>query len=129
MTEYYDIRQEGHKEAWDTTPKATPEDWDKALQIAQDRARTQGRNYVIRPNGAVHPCIYWDQDPIGFYPADDLARIAAGSPLSRIREGLRSGAPVGTCAGCGERRTALYRLRGAPAPEPAPSGRLPTHPG
>ena len=87
------------------------------------------RNYVIRPNGAVHPCIYWDQDPIGFYPADDLSRIEAGAPLARIREGLRTGAPVGTCAGCGERRTALYRLRGAPTPEPVPSGRLPTHPG
>lgn len=48
MAEYYDIRQEGHKQAWDTTPGATPEDWDKALQIAQDRARTQGRNYVVR---------------------------------------------------------------------------------
>lgn len=48
MTEFYDIRQEGHKEAWDTTPGATPADWDQALQIAQDRARERGRNYVIR---------------------------------------------------------------------------------
>ncbi len=86
------------------------------------------RNYVIRPNGAVHPCIYWEKDPIGFYPADGLDRIAAGAPLRSIRDGLRSGHPIGTCATCGERRTALYRLRGTPAPEPAPS-RLPTHPG
>jgi MoaA/NifB/PqqE/SkfB family radical SAM enzyme len=86
------------------------------------------RNYVIRPNGAVNPCIYWDQDPIGFYPADGLDRIAAGAPLKRIRDGLRSGKPVGTCATCGERRTALYRLRGTPAPETAPGERLPTHP-
>ena len=85
------------------------------------------RYYVIRPNGAVNPCIYWESDPIGFYPADGLAQIAKGSPLQRIREGLRSGQPVGTCAGCGERRTALYRLRGSPPPEPA-SARLPTHP-
>jgi hypothetical protein len=48
MGEYYDIRQEGQKEAWDTTPGATPEDWDKALEIAEERARTQGRNYVVR---------------------------------------------------------------------------------
>jgi hypothetical protein len=48
VAEYYDIRQEGHKEAWDTTPGATPEDWDKALEIAQERAASQGRNYVIR---------------------------------------------------------------------------------
>jgi hypothetical protein len=48
---YYDIRQEGRKQAWDTTPGATPEDWDKALQIAQERASSQGRNYVIRHVG------------------------------------------------------------------------------
>jgi MoaA/NifB/PqqE/SkfB family radical SAM enzyme len=87
------------------------------------------RNYVIRPNGAVSPCIYWDQDPIGFYPADGLDRIAAGAALKRIRDGLRTGRPVGTCATCGERRSALYRLRGTPPPETVPVERLPTHPG
>ncbi len=88
------------------------------------------RNYVIRPNGAVHPCIYWEQDPIGFYPADGIDRIAAGAPLKRIRNGLRTGRPVGTCATCGERRTALYRLRSSAAPETAAAPeRLPTHPG
>ncbi len=86
------------------------------------------RNYVIRPNGAVHPCIYWAEEPIGFYPADGLDRIAAGAPLKRIRDGLRSGNPIGTCANCGERRTALYRLRGTPAPETGAPARLPTHP-
>jgi MoaA/NifB/PqqE/SkfB family radical SAM enzyme len=86
------------------------------------------RNYVIRPNGAVHPCIYWEGDPIGFFPADSLERIAGGAPLKRIRDGLRSGNPVGTCATCGERRSALYRLRGSAAPEPPGTQRLPTHP-
>ena len=86
------------------------------------------RNYVIRPNGAVNPCIYWDQDPIGFYPADGLDRIAAGAPLQRIREGLRTGHPLGTCATCTERRNALYRPRARPpAPEAVPAERLPTH--
>jgi MoaA/NifB/PqqE/SkfB family radical SAM enzyme len=85
------------------------------------------RNYVIRPNGAVNPCIYWEGDPLGFYPADGVEKIAGGAPLTRIRNGLRSGHPVGTCATCGERRTALYRLRGTPPPEPA-AARLPTHP-
>jgi len=86
------------------------------------------RNYVIRPNGAVNPCIYWEQDPIGFYPADNLERIAGGAPLKRIRDGLRTGKPIGTCATCGERRTALYRLRGTDAPETPSAARLPTHP-
>jgi len=88
------------------------------------------RNYVIRPNGAVNPCIYWDKDPIGFYPADSLARIEKGAPLASIRNGLRSGEPVGTCETCGERRTALYRLRGSEPPSTVQSApaRLPTHP-
>jgi MoaA/NifB/PqqE/SkfB family radical SAM enzyme len=72
--------------------------------------------YVIRPNGAVSPCIYWDRDPIGMYPAQGFAEIAASPGLERIRRGLRSDAPVGSCAECGERRTALYRLRGSPPP-------------
>ena len=84
------------------------------------------RNCVIRPNGAVNPCIYWEQDPIGFYPADNLERIAGGAPLNRIRDGLRTGKPIGTCATCGERRTALYRLRGTDAPETPTAARLPT---
>ncbi len=84
------------------------------------------RSYVIRPNGAVAQCIYWDGDPIGIFPADDLESISRGAALARIREGLRGGRPVGTCASCGERRTALYRLRGtAPAPNTL---RLPTRP-
>jgi MoaA/NifB/PqqE/SkfB family radical SAM enzyme len=89
-----------------------------------------GRNYVIRPNGAVHPCIYWNEDPIGFYPADGLARIAVGAPLARIRNGLRAGRPVGTCDGCQERGFAtMYRLRGGPKSEAVAAARLPTHPG
>ena len=88
-----------------------------------------GRNYVIRPNGAVHPCIYWNEAPIGFYPQDGLAAIAGGAPLARIRQGLKTGRPVGTCDGCQERGFAtMYRLRGAAADEPA-AARLPTHPG
>jgi MoaA/NifB/PqqE/SkfB family radical SAM enzyme len=88
-----------------------------------------GRNYVIRPNGAVHPCIYWKDDPIGFYPQDGIGAIEAGSPLVRIQEGLRTGRPVGTCDGCQERGFAtMYRLRSAARTEAA-SARLPTHPG
>lgn len=45
---HYDIRQEGQKQAWETTPGATPEDWDRALEIAQERAASRGRNYVVR---------------------------------------------------------------------------------
>jgi MoaA/NifB/PqqE/SkfB family radical SAM enzyme len=102
-----------------------PEYWRYAWYQSLFGCAYPDRNYVIRPNGAVHPCIYWEGDPIGFYPADGIDRIAGGAPLKRIRDGLRSGLPVGTCATCGERRTALYRLRGSPAPTPS-SSRLPT---
>jgi MoaA/NifB/PqqE/SkfB family radical SAM enzyme len=105
-----------------------PEYWRYAWNQRLHGCAYPDRNYVIRPNGAVSPCIYWEGDPIGFYPADGLSRIAAGAPLARIRQGLRAGRPVGTCATCAERRTALYRLRGTSPPEPA-SLHLPTHPG
>ena len=68
-----------------------------------------GRTLVIRPNGAVSPCTFWEAEPIGFYPEDNLASIAAGRALARIRGGLLRGEPVGTCAGCEIRRDALYR--------------------
>jgi MoaA/NifB/PqqE/SkfB family radical SAM enzyme len=83
--------------------------------------------YVIRPNGAVSPCIFWDREPIGFFPQDGYAQLAGGEPLRRIREGLVDGHPVGTCATCSQRKDAFYyRLRGrrgraasAPAEESA----------
>ena len=87
-----------------------------------------GHQYVIRPNGAVNPCIYWAGDPIGFYPAQDLAAIASGPGLTRIREGLRTGRPVGTCDGCDQRGT-LYRLADEIATRDAASPALPAHPG
>ncbi|MGC1783604.1 MAG: hypothetical protein WA708_13860 [Acidobacteriaceae bacterium] len=81
MTEYYDIRQEGHKEAWDTTPGATPADWDKALEIAQDRARTQSRNYVIR-----HVSRERTQLIVTATPKDGLAWPKVGVPPVQIGE-------------------------------------------
>jgi MoaA/NifB/PqqE/SkfB family radical SAM enzyme len=87
------------------------------------------RYFVIRPNGAVNPCIYWEGDPIGFYPADGVATIHEGAPLARIRNGLHFGRPVGTCATCSQRRMAFYRLPGAEAaPDPPAALRLPTLP-
>ena len=87
------------------------------------------RYYVIRPNGAVNPCIYWEGDPIGFYPTQGLAEIQKGSPLARIRNGLNFGKPVGTCQNCSQRRMAFYRLPGEEAAVgAAPALRLPTLP-
>lgn len=68
-----------------------------------------GRTWVVRPNGAVSPCTFWEEDPIGFYPAGELATISTSEPLRRIRDGLVSGHPVGTCSRCTQRRDAFYR--------------------
>ena len=92
------------------------------------RKRMQGcaypkRTYVIRPNGAVSPCIFWDRDPLGFLPEDAAGGIDAG--IEKISEGLKHGKPVGTCEGCSERRNAFYqpfkiksKKLGERAPEP-----------
>ena len=52
---------------------------------------------------------------IGSRSASIPARASAASPRARslraILDGVRSGRPIGTCATCGERRTALYRPR------------------
>jgi len=81
-----------------------------------------GRTWVVRPNGAVSPCTFWEEDPIGFYPAGDLATIATGEPLARIRDGLVSGHPVGSCARCTQRRDAFYRPFRKLLGKPEPSG-------
>jgi MoaA/NifB/PqqE/SkfB family radical SAM enzyme len=84
------------------------------------------RYYVIRPNGAVAPCIYWEGDPIGISPVQGFGEIARDQPLAAIRDGLRRGEPIGSCVTCSQRRTELYRLSPlAPAPD---ASRLPTHP-
>jgi MoaA/NifB/PqqE/SkfB family radical SAM enzyme len=104
------------------------------LRFARDQ-RKHGcaypdRYYVIRPNGAVNPCIYWEGDPIGFYPKESLSGIASGAPLARIRNGLHFGKPVGTCATCSQRRMAFYRLPAVETSGAAASAivRLPTLP-
>jgi MoaA/NifB/PqqE/SkfB family radical SAM enzyme len=87
-----------------------------------------GHYYVIRPNGAVSPCIYWEGEPIGAFPAQALGEIRRSPVLNRIRVALRRGEPIGSCATCTESRSALYRLRPA-KPAANTSRQLPTHPG
>jgi radical SAM protein with 4Fe4S-binding SPASM domain len=68
-----------------------------------------GHEFVIRPNGAIFPCIYWDEQPIGMLQHDSLGSVADGPRLREIREALQRGEPIGTCARCEVRRDALYR--------------------
>jgi len=86
-----------------------------------DRRRLRGRvrtavagcawprhTVVVRPNGAVSPCIFWEEQPIGLYPETTLAEVERSPLLSSITDGLRTGNPCGTCRTCSERKHALY---------------------
>ena len=76
-----------------------------------------GDFFVIRPNGAVSPCIFWDGDPIAYFPRDDFDALAEAPLLEDILRGLHRGRPIGTCTHCSQRRDALYyRLRATEAP-------------
>lgn len=80
-----------------------------ARQQREEGCAYPARTVVVRPNGAVSPCTYWDGTPIGMYPETDLATIVASEGLLQIRDGLANGSPIGTCSSCGERRDAFYR--------------------
>ena len=86
-----------------------------------DRQRLRGRfrtavagcawpkhTVVVRPNGAVSPCIFWEDQPIGLYPETSLAEVRRSPLLAEIVDGLSSGNPCGTCRTCSERKHALY---------------------
>ena len=78
-------------------------EWQKRM----DGCAYPKRTYVIRPNGAVSPCIFWEGDPMGFLPDQTAAQIDVG--IDEIREGLRCGKPKGTCETCSVRRNAFYQ--------------------
>ncbi|MCG8456872.1 MAG: radical SAM protein [Holophagales bacterium] len=75
------------------------------------------RTYVIRPNGAVSPCIFWEREPLGFLPHESVETI--DERIAEVSEGLRCGKPIGTCRTCEIRRDAFYQpLRPASSTEP-----------
>ncbi len=94
---------------------------------------------VVRPNGAVSPCIFWEEQPIGLYPETTLAEVERSPLLSSITDGLRTGNPCGTCRTCSERKHALYfRLQWRQqaeerleqlGPGPGAAGAVPASPG
>ncbi len=86
-----------------------------------DRQRLRGRlrtavngcawprhTVVVRPNGAVTPCIFWEEQPIGLYPETTLGDVERSPLLLEIVDGLKNGNPCGTCRTCSERKHALY---------------------
>lgn len=75
-----------------------------------------GTTYVVRPNGAIAPCTFWEDQPLGIYPQEDLRRLESGDRLREIREGLKRDEPVGSCHGCSVRRRAFQVLALRPTP-------------
>jgi MoaA/NifB/PqqE/SkfB family radical SAM enzyme len=96
-------------------------EWQKRL----DGCAYPKRTYVIRPNGAINPCIFWDRDPMGMLPAGDLQLIE--QRIDQVREGLRCDQPQGTCETCLVRRNAFYTpfRRKDSVAEPSAPGPLP----
>ncbi len=62
---------------------------------------------MIRPNGAVSPCIFWEGDPMGLLPSS-AGFEAIDARIGELRQGLRCGNPEGTCKTCAMRRDAFY---------------------
>jgi len=68
-----------------------------------------GTTYVVRPNGTVLPCPFWEAEPIGRFPELAAAELASSSLVEQIRCGLAGGDPVGSCRSCSQLRESLYR--------------------
>lgn len=96
-----------------------PEYFRYQWQKRRDGCAYPGRTYVIRPNGAVSPCIFWEEDPMGLLPGTGSFE-AIDARIDQIRDGLRCGKPEGTCKTCEIRRDAFYQPGHAPEDLPAP---------
>ena len=78
-----------------------------------------GHYFVVRPNGAVNPCIYWEGDPIGFYPPTTPRRGSA-----RPRRSLASATASTSAAPSAPARPAAsagWRSTDCPVKNPPPA--------
>lgn len=97
-----------------------PRIWRHSFFERLDGCAFPGRTLLIRPNGAVLPCPFWEEQPVALVPRDDRTAILKSPGIADIRHGLRHGCPVGSCRTCTQKRNALFRFAVA---RPAPSGR------
>jgi len=70
-----------------------------------------GRFLLIRPNGAVLPCPFWEEEPIALVPRDGRRQIVGSEGLRQISRALQAGCPVGSCLTCEVRKDAMFRPR------------------
>jgi len=86
-----------------------PARWRRSFLEWRTGCSFPGRRLVIRPNGAVEPCPFWDEEPVALVPRDDQAEILGSNGIAEIRSGLLEGCPVGSCRTCSEKKDALFR--------------------
>lgn len=86
-----------------------PDRWRRSFLERRDGCSFPGRTLLIRPNGSILPCPFWEEDPVAMLPRDDRLSILDSDGISAIRAGLRRGCPIGSCRDCDERKDALFR--------------------
>lgn len=86
-----------------------PARWRRSLLEHFEGCSFPGRMLLIRPNGAVLPCPFWEEEPIALVPRDGRRAIFDSVGLEEIRAGLRTGCQVGSCRTCDARKDALFR--------------------
>jgi MoaA/NifB/PqqE/SkfB family radical SAM enzyme len=83
--------------------------WRQSFLESRDGCSFPGRTLLIRPNGAVEPCPFWEDDPVALVPRDGFAEILGAGGIAEIRNGLRQGCPVGSCRTCSIKKDAFFR--------------------
>jgi MoaA/NifB/PqqE/SkfB family radical SAM enzyme len=86
-----------------------PGRWRRSFLERRDGCSFPGRTLLIRPNGAVLPCPFWEEEPVAVVPGDGRVAILESEGIGAIRRGLRDGCPVGSCRTCIEKKDALFR--------------------
>lgn len=86
-----------------------PQRWLHARRQRRHGCAYPGTTYLVRPNGTVLPCPFWESEAIARIPGDDHAAIAGSPLLYRIRSALADGEGIGSCIGCPQRRNAFYQ--------------------
>jgi MoaA/NifB/PqqE/SkfB family radical SAM enzyme len=86
-----------------------PHVWRRAARARLVGCAFPGKTLLIRPNGSVLPCAFWEEQPIAIVPRDDRRAILGSDALTEIRRGLQRGCPAGSCRTCTEKKDALFR--------------------
>jgi MoaA/NifB/PqqE/SkfB family radical SAM enzyme len=96
-----------------------PDRWRRSYLERREGCSFPGRTLLIRPNGAVLPCPFWEEEPVALVPQADRRSILTADGIAEIRGGLRTGCPIGSCRTCTVKKDALFRPAAGHPPRPA----------